>query len=90
MKKITLEKLKELKKLPHIILYYRINDSEEVETLTQYKLIDLFDQTIDKTFERVTIAGTYYDSSLALQKINPISYCKSLKDYARSEGWLTV
>jgi hypothetical protein len=93
MKKITLEKLEELKKMPDIILYYRIDDneeSEEVETVTQYELQELFDQIIDESQEAVTIAGIYYRPSRALKKLDPVAYCQRLNHYADSEGWQPV
>jgi hypothetical protein len=93
MKKITLKQLEELKKLPDIIMYYRIDDdeeSEEVETVTQYELERVIDKMIDESNEAVTIAGHCYNTSRVLKKIDPVAYRGILNHYADTKGWEKV
>jgi hypothetical protein len=93
MKTITLKQLEELKKLPDIIMYYRIDDdeeSEEVETITQHELEGVIDEMIDESNKAVTIAGNYYNTSRVLKKIDPIAYRGILNHYADTKGWQPV
>lgn len=49
--------------------------------LTDYELEQAYKDSLDESFGLVTIAGYQYETSRALQEVDPIAYRVGLSDY---------
>lgn len=65
-------------------------DCEECSDLLEFKTVsesvDAYDQMLNETYDNLTIAGMYFDTSDALRELDPTAYKCGWIDYMDSLG----
>lgn len=52
--------------------------------MTQYEIMEAYDEMLNDVYGTVIIAGYEYDTSRALKEVDPIAYSVGMNDYESS------